>query len=70
MLSVLKEIGSVLVDSYSQHESVELLKSKNHLVMLDKFGGEEILKIKAMVKEKYEMLSEIKKKILQLGGDA
>lgn len=70
VLSVLKEIGSVLVDSYSQHESVELLKSKNHLVMLDKFGGEEILKIKAMVKERYEMLSEIKKKILQLGGDA
>ena len=27
---ILKEVGKVLVDSYSQHESIELLKSKNH----------------------------------------
>ncbi len=67
--SVLKEVGGFLVDSYSQHESVELLKTKNHLSMIDKFGGEDILTIKNQVKEGYLSLNEILKKIEKLGGD-
>ena len=66
---VLKEVGKVLVDSYSQHESIELLKTKNHLAMLDKFGGKEIDKIKEEVKEKFDILKEINNKINSLGGD-
>ena len=67
--SVLKEIGSILVNSYSQHESVDLLKVKNHLSMLDKFGGNDIKNLKDIVKEEYQTLSEIEKKIKSLGGD-
>ncbi len=67
--SVLKEIGSILVNSYSQHESVDLLKVKNHLSMLDKFGGNDIKNLKDIVKEEYQALSEIEKKIKLLGGD-
>ena len=67
--SVLKEIGSILVNSYSQHESVDLLKVKNHLSMLDKFGGNDIKNLKDIVKEEYQALSEIEKKIKSLGGD-
>lgn len=67
--SVLKEIGSILVNSYSQHESVDLLKVKNHLSMLDKFGGNDIKNLKDIVKEEYQELSEIEKKIKSLGGD-
>ncbi len=67
--TVLREIGKILVDSYSQHESIELLKSKNHLVMLDKFGGEQIEELKKIVKTNFDELNEIKLKIKKLGGD-
>ena len=66
---MLKELGHYLLDSYSQHESVELLKSKNHLLMLDRFGGSEIIKLKEEVGKKYREYNEILNKINQLGGD-
>lgn len=68
-LQMLRECTANLVDSYSQHESITLLKSKNHLAMLDKLGGDKIAKIKAELKTEYDVLSEIKKKIASLGGD-
>lgn len=67
--TILKEIGKVLVDSYSQHESVELLKSKSHLAMLDKFGKSKIEKLKNEVKEKYNNYHNILSEIDRLGGD-
>jgi len=67
--SMLRELGHYLLDSYSQHESVELLKSKNHLLMLDRFGGDEILNLKEEVSEKYKSYIEIKNKIKNLGGN-
>lgn len=66
---ILKEIGKSLVDSYSQHESVELLKSKSHLTMLDKFGKSQIDILKQEVKEKYNEYNSIIKEIDHLGGD-
>lgn len=67
--SLLKEIGKILLDSYSQHESVELLKSKNHLLMLDKYGDAKIALAKEEVKKEYEKYNEILKQINRLGGD-
>ncbi len=67
--ALLKEVGLLLVDSYSQHENVLLLKSKTHLGLLDKFGGEKIDTQKSKVKELFNQLSEIRKKIESLGGD-
>lgn len=67
--NVLREVGKVLVDSYSQHESIDLLKTKNHLAMLDKFGGREIEVIKEEVRNKFEIVKEINSKIEALGGD-
>ena len=67
--AVLKNIGQILVDSYSQHESVELLKAKNHLAMLDKFGGEEISSQKTHVLEWLSKEKEISKQIEELGGN-
>ncbi len=69
-LALIKKLGEMLVDSYSQHESVVLLKSKNHLQMLDKFGGEEISSLKNEVASLYAELSEYKKKLAELGGDS
>ncbi len=67
--SVLKNIGQILVDSYSQHESVELLRAKNHLSMLDKFGGNEIAACKEEVQLLFNKNREIVKRITELGGD-
>lgn len=68
-VSVLKEIGDILVNSYSQHESVDMLKTKNHLIMLDRMGGEKIKALKNDIKQLYNQLGEINKKIKALGGD-
>lgn len=68
-LGVLKTVGQMLVDSYSQHESISLLKSKNHLSLLDKFGGDEISSLKEKVCERFSKVQEIKKQIADLGGD-
>lgn len=66
---ILKEVGAILVDSYSQHESVELLKTKHHLGMLDKFGGEQIASQKEIVKKAHQEYNNILKEIASLGGD-
>lgn len=68
--AILREVGDVLVDSYSQHESVELLKTKHHLSMLDKFGGEKIAQKKDEVRQAFLQCNEINRKIASLGGDA
>ncbi len=66
---LVKKLGALLVDSYSQHESTALLNSKNHLYMLDKFGGEEIAQLKSRVAEEVSNLNELKRKLAELGGD-
>lgn len=68
-LSILKIVGQILVDSYSQHESIDLLKSKNHLSMVDKFAGEQIRLLKDKVKLDYEEYHNILSQITSLGGD-
>lgn len=66
---VLKEVGKCLLDSYSQHESVELLNPKMHLPMLDRFGGAQIKEQKEIVKTLLSQCNDIKGKIASLGGD-
>lgn len=66
---MLKLCSGVLVDSYSQHESMELLKSKNHLAILDKVCGESLFDVKLKLSEAYEELQETLKEIKTLGGD-
>lgn len=68
--STLKKVGLMLVDSYSQHESMELLNSKNHLAMLDKFGGQSLWTLKNEVKDRYERYKNTIAEIKSLGGDA
>ena len=67
--NTLKEVGSYLLDSYSQHESIELLKTKNHLQMIDKYGANIISPLKEELKEKYSDYLLIKKQIEELGGN-
>ncbi|GIN38319.1 MULTISPECIES: DNA repair protein RecN [Heyndrickxia] len=41
-ISILREIGSTLIDIHGQHEHQELMNESNHLRLLDQFGSQEI----------------------------
>ncbi|PAF11738.1 DNA repair protein, partial [Shouchella clausii] len=41
-ISVLREIGSSLIDIHGQHEHQELMNETLHLPLLDQFGGQKI----------------------------
>ena len=63
----LKEIASLLIDLHAQHEQQTLLKPAKHLEILDRFGGEDIQKLKKQVQEDYHIyreLEEEKKKVI------
>lgn len=67
--SMVKNIAKTIVDSLVQHESMELLKSKNHLNMIDKFGGESIQEFKNELQNLIVEKKNIEKNIKSLGGD-
>lgn len=67
--SVLKNVGDIIVNSYSQHESVDMLKTKNHLIMLDKYGNEKIKPLKEKLQSEYHTFKDIENKIKSLGGN-
>lgn len=64
----LKEIGGLLVDAYSQNESISLLKQKNHLSILDSYKPNELKSIKEQIEVLINQLNEINKEIKSLGG--
>jgi len=66
--SMVKAITKTLLDGLVQHEGIELLKSKNHLQMLDKFGGSVITDLKNQIATIYISKKEIEKQIQNLGG--
>lgn len=68
-LSQLKLIGQILVDIYSQHDSFDLLKTKNHLLMIDRYAFNEINCLKENVKICYQNYRALLDKINVLGGD-
>ena len=55
----LKEISSLLIDLHAQHEQQTLLKPAKHLEILDRFGGEDIQKLKKQVQEDYHIYREL-----------
>ena len=55
----LKEIASLLIDLHAQHEQQTLLKPAKHLEILDRFGGEDIQKLKKQVQEDYHTYREL-----------
>jgi len=60
-LSVVREIGSFLLNIHGQHDNQTLLKPKTHITFVDKFGGlDELVKKYSVV---YKQVQEISKKI-------
>lgn len=68
-ISMLKQIGEALVDSYGQNESIALLKQKNHLEILDLYKPNDEFKIKEEIQELITKLNELNQRIKKLGGD-
>ncbi|NCA66786.1 MAG: DNA repair protein RecN [Clostridia bacterium] len=66
-ISMLKRLTSLLVDILGQHEHQSLLKTSNHIELLDKYAGDEAVIIKKEVFELYNEYSAIRAKIEQLG---
>ncbi len=65
-LSMLKQLGEALVDSYGQNEGVSLLKQKNHLSLLDSYKPNQPLFHEA--EELIQRLNNVTKEIQALGG--
>ncbi|MHB8063042.1 MAG: DNA repair protein RecN, partial [Ruminiclostridium sp.] len=68
-VSVLKQIGELLLDIHGQHDNQSLLKTETHIELLDAFGGVTIGKLKADYFEIYTQYKTIKLKLQGLIGD-
>lgn len=52
-LSYIREISKLLIDIHGQHQHQSLLDIRNHLDILDQFGGEEILEQRRKIEDLY-----------------
>jgi len=68
-VSSLKALGQHLVDLHGQHQHQSLLRAEQHLELLDSFGGEEILKVRAGLVVLYRKRQELAGKLSSLGED-
>ena len=66
--AMLKEAAALLVNIHGQHETEILLKSKNHLYILDGFGGQKINKVKNEYREEYDRLLDLRAGLKAFGG--
>lgn len=69
-ISMLKKLTSILVDILGQHEHQSLLKTSNHIELLDKFAGKEAAELKAEVKSLYNAYVNVRDAIAELGDTA
>jgi len=67
-LSMLKQIAETLVDSYGQHESQTLLKTSNHILILDSYKPELLKNLKSQISELLLEYKKIKTGLKQIGG--
>lgn len=65
-IATLREIGRTLVDIHGQHENQELMDEKNHLTLLDQFGGQAVQKALTEYQTLYREYEKIKKDITAL----
>ena len=68
-ITTLKSISKNMVDTLIQHESMQLLKSKNHLQMLDSYIGTDSIRLKQELSEMLDKTISIDKQIASLGGN-
>lgn len=67
-LSMLKRLAETLVDSYGQHDSQILLKTSNHIEILDSYKPELLLELKLQLTELMSEYKKLNNEINKLGG--
>ena len=68
-VSMLRKFTSALVDVHGQSEHFNLLKVSNQLALLDKFGAENLLELKRVLKNEYFNYKTILEQLDSFGGD-
>ncbi len=64
--TIIKKLAPELVDTFLQHESLQILKAKNHLSLLDKFC--DFYDLKEKLSQTIDLRKEKEKKLNSLGG--
>lgn len=64
--SIYREIGEKLIDIHGQHEPQSLLDKSKHLELLDRFIGDEFLKIREEFRIKLEKAKNLKREIEEI----
>lgn len=67
-LSTLKGLTELLVDIHGQHEHQSLLKSANHVTLLDKLGEKKVAKLKEDVENDYKQYTSLKREFARFGN--
>ena len=67
-LSTLKGLTELLVDIHGQHEHQSLLKSANHVTLLDKLGEKKIAKLKEDIENDYKQYTSLKREFARFGN--
>jgi len=66
-LSLLKELGQLLVDLHGQHQHQSLLRSEQHIELLDSFGGDNISSSRNRLAELHKKRQVFLKELSELG---
>ncbi|HEX3028253.1 MAG TPA: DNA repair protein RecN, partial [Clostridia bacterium] len=67
-VSMLKELGELLIDIHGQHDNQSLLRTESHVVLLDSFSGSKIQSMKSGYREKLSQYKHLKNKLKELSG--
>ncbi|MCE5173175.1 DNA repair protein RecN [Paenibacillus profundus] len=65
-LTMLREVGELLINIHGQHEHQSLLKVERHLGWLDAYGGEELASIKTRYREDFGCFMALQHELNQL----
>ncbi|MBN3522311.1 DNA repair protein RecN [Paenibacillus apiarius] len=65
-LTMLREVGELLINIHGQHEHQSLLKVERHLEWLDAYGGEELAAIKRRYREDFGCFMALQHELNQL----
>ncbi|HAQ08031.1 MAG TPA: DNA repair protein RecN [Bacillus bacterium] len=65
-ISVLREVGSSLIDIHGQHEHQELMDEARHINLLDQFGSEEIIPALSEYQQVFRSYEQMQKKLKSL----
>lgn len=69
-LSILKGLTELLVDIHGQHEHQSLLKSANHIKLLDDIGAAKIVKVKEDVANYHAEYVSLKRELSRFGDES